>query len=177
MPSWFKKGINPGTILTIDQPVPSQWEIVKKLNEYDLQLSEEHHRLGLRLSLATTKLLCRDPKDHTKQAFMRISLQVPYRGTEMDDTDTRAKQATTLTPQELIAYQELTEKSMSTPKLLGYRTTTQDSSGVVPGGFVVWLVWEMVPGLRLGSKDGSDVFWDLAYAEREEIRVSFVKAL
>lgn len=175
--TWFRRGIDPGTIITLDQPVPSQWQIVKKLNEYDHQLSEEQRRLGFRLSLASTKLLCRDPRDCTKHAFIRIYLQVPFRGTEIDDADTRASQATTLTPQELIAYRDLTQHSSNTPKLLGYKTTTQDNSGPVPGGFAVWLVWEMVPGLRLGNKNGPDAFWALDDSEREEIRVSFVKTL
>lgn len=99
MSPWFKKDIHPGTIVALDQPAPSQWEIVKKLNEYDLQLTEEQYRLGIRLSLATTKLLCRDPTDHAKQAYMRIYLQVPYCDTEMDDPDARASQATEFIPQ------------------------------------------------------------------------------
>jgi hypothetical protein len=107
---------------------------------------------------------------------MRIYLQVPYRGTEIDDPDTRATQVTTIVPEELIAYQELTEMSSVTPKLLGHRTTTQDKSGPVPGGFMVWLVWE-VPGLRLGSKAGPDAFWTLDATEREEVRMAFVKSL
>lgn len=69
MSPWFKKGIDLGTIITLDEPTPSQWEIVKKLNEYDLQLTEEQHRLGYRLSLTATKLICRDPKEHTQAGF------------------------------------------------------------------------------------------------------------
>lgn len=106
---------------------------------------------------------------------MRIYLQVPIRGTEMDDAQTRASQAMQRTPQELTAYQDLTQKSSNTPKLLGYKTTVQDNSGLIPGGFAVWLVWEMVPGLRLGNKNGPNAFWTLGDSEREEIRVSFVK--
>jgi hypothetical protein len=85
-----------------------------------------------------------------------------------------------LIPQELLAYQELTSQNLGfTPKLLGYKTTTQDKTGLVPGGFVIWLVWEMVPGLRLGSKDifGSHAFWDLDDGEREEIRQHFERNL
>jgi hypothetical protein len=105
---------------------------VEKLNGEDLQLTEaEHRRSPSALSYATTKLLCRDYTDHTRHAFMRIYLQVPYRGTEIDDPDTRVSQAATLVPEELIAYQELTQMPSITPKLLGNRTTTQDKSGPV----------------------------------------------
>lgn len=176
MPTWFRKGIDPGTVISFDQPGPSQWQIVKKLNEDDFQLTEDEYRHGHRLSVAITKLLCHDPEDHKKHAFMRIYLQVPYRGTEIEDPDTRATQATKIIPQELIAYEELTRKSSITPKLLGHKTTIQDKSGPVPGGFVVWLVWEMLPGLRLGSRHGPDAFWALDDTEREEIRISFLKS-
>lgn len=177
--TWFQKGIDPGidpgTIITLDQPETSKWKVVKKLNEYDHQLDEDRRRLGFHLSFACTKLLCCDPEDNTKLAFMRIYLQVPFRGTEMDNARTRANQAMKRTPQELIAYQDLTQKSSNTPKLLGHKTTVQGKSGLVPGGFAVWLVWEMVPGLHLGNKNGPDAFWTLGDSEREEIRVSFVK--
>ncbi|KAJ5686516.1 hypothetical protein N7536_009135 [Penicillium majusculum] len=145
---WLRKGIDPGTIITLDQPTPSKWKIVKKLNEYDHQLDEQY-RLGFRLSFTCAKLLCCDPKDDTKLAFMRIYLQVPFR--------------------------DLTQKSSNTPKLLGYKTTVQDNSGLIPGGFAVWLVWEMVPGLRLGNKNGPNAFWALDDSEKDEIRASFVK--
>ncbi|KAJ5509312.1 hypothetical protein N7527_011455 [Penicillium freii] len=174
-PTWFRKDIDPGTIITLDQPETSKWKVVKRLNEYDHQLDEDRHRLGFHLSFACTKLLCCDPEDDTKLAFMRIYLQVPFRGTEMDDARTRASQAIKRTPQELIAYQDLTQKSSNTPKLLGHKTTVQGKSGLVPGGFAVWLVWEMVLGLRLGNKNGPDAFWTLGDSEREEIRVSFMK--
>ncbi|CAI7651689.1 unnamed protein product [Penicillium palitans] len=134
--TWFQKGIDPGTIITL---------------EYAHQLDEDRRRLGFHLSFACTKLLCCDPEDNTKLAFMRIYLQVPFRGTEMDDARTRANQAMKRTPQELIAYQDLTRKSSNTLNLLGHKTTVQGKSGLVPGGFAAWLV------------------------EREEIRVSFVK--
>lgn len=176
---WFRRDIVPGTLITLDQPVPSQWEIVKKLNEYDHQLGEKQRSYqGFGYSFASTKLLCRDPYDHSKTAFMRIFLQVPYLNTESDDADTRARQATALTPLELTAYQELLQKNSSnTPKLLGYKTTAQDRSGLVPGGFAIWLAWEIVPGLRLGDKHGPDPFWALESRERDKIRVSFMMTL
>ncbi|CEO58655.1 hypothetical protein PMG11_03363 [Penicillium brasilianum] len=162
MPVWIRKGIDPGTIVTLDQPVPSQWKILQKLSEYDWQLPEADYRRGERLSLAAAKLLCCDVNDSRKLAFMRIYLQVPYSGTEEDDADSRATQAMNYMPRELLAYQDLTSQNLGfTPSLLGYKISTQEESGRVPGGFAVWLVWEKVPGVRLGEKDGSNVFWAL----------------
>ncbi|KAJ5603816.1 hypothetical protein N7537_006772 [Penicillium hordei] len=93
----------------------------------------------------------------------------------MDDAQTRASQAMKRTPQELIAYQDLTWNSSNTPKLLGYKTTAQDNLGLVPGRFAVWLVWEIVPGRSPGNKNGPDAFWALDDGERDGIRASFVE--
>jgi hypothetical protein len=180
--TWFRKGIDPGTIITLDQPPSSQWKttqwkILEKLNERDFQVIRELYDDYGFDSFASTKLLCCNPGDHAKKAFMRIYLQVPYRKTEIDDADTRGRQATAFTSSELVTYQGLTQKRLSnTPKLLGYKTGTQDRSGPVPGGFVVWLVWEMVPGLRLGDGNGAGPFWALERYERDQVRVAFVNA-
>lgn len=98
--------------------------------------------------------------------------------TEIDDADTRSRQAMKLTPSELIAYQDLTLKdSPFTPRLLGWKEGTQDRSGVVPGGFMIWLVYRKVPGLQLENKYGADPFWSLEGYERELIRDVFLKSL
>ncbi|KAJ5801081.1 uncharacterized protein N7518_003149 [Penicillium psychrosexuale] len=102
MPTWFRKGISPGTTITLDQPVASKWEVVERLSEADEQLFEADRRRGEKLSYA--------------------------------------------------------------------KNTAQDKSGLIPNGFAVYLVWEMVPGLHLGSRASPDAFWDLDHAEREEIR-------
>ncbi|CAG8293021.1 unnamed protein product, partial [Penicillium nalgiovense] len=175
---WFHQGTDPGTIITLDQPVPSRWKILKKLNERNFQANEEMRRRHGHYSYATTKLLCCDPKKPSRKAFMRVYLQVPFKNTEMQDPKTRSRQATTYTPRELTAYQELTQKDFSNaPKLLGYKLSTQDKSGLVPNGFAIWLAWEMVPGLRLGDRLGNDPYWTLPAVERENIRVTFMEAL
>ncbi|KGO43582.1 hypothetical protein PEX1_059140 [Penicillium expansum] len=176
--AWFRKGPDPGTIITLDQPVPSRWKILEKLNEHDYQVNEEENdEYGFR-SFASAKYLCCNPISRTKNAFMRIYIQVPHRKTELDDADTRSRQATTYNPPELIAYRDLTEKGSSdTPKLLGYKIDKQDRSGLVPGGFIIWLVWEIVPGLRLGDGNGADPFWALESDEREQVRLAFLRAI
>lgn len=108
---------------------------------------------------------------------MRLYVQVPHRTTKMGDAETRGQQATTFTPRELIALLDLTKKrSSNTPKLLEYKIGTQHCAGLVPGGFVIWLVWEIVPGIRLGDSEGADSFWGLDNFEREQVRSVFIKA-
>lgn len=109
---------------------------------------------------------------------MRVYIQVPHRTTEMDNADARGEQAASWIPQELASLLDLTEKGSSvTPKLLGHKTGTQDRSALVPGGFIIWLVWEILPGLRLSDSDGAGPFWGLESYEREQVRVSFLNAL
>ncbi|OQD95336.1 hypothetical protein PENSOL_c021G05409 [Penicillium solitum] len=176
--TWLLKGINTGTVITLNQPFFSKWRILKKLNEYEFQVNqEENNDYGSR-SFASAKFECSDPKRSSKKAFMRMYIQLPHRKTEMDDADTRGRQAVAFTPPELNAYQDLTQNhSSNTPKLIGYKTGTQDRSGLVPGGFIIWLVWEIVPGLRLGDDDGAGPFWALESEEREQVRTAFVNAL
>lgn len=176
--TWLRKGPDPGTIITLDRPVPSRWKILEKLNEHDYQVNEEENdEYGFR-SFASTKYLCCDPRAPTKKVVMRIYIQVTHRKTEMDDADTRSQQASTYNPPELIAYRDLTEKGLSnTPKLLGYKTDKQDRSGLVSNGFIIWLAWEVVPGLRLGDSNSADPFWALERYEREQVRLAFLEAL
>ncbi|KAJ9350933.1 hypothetical protein DTO027B9_6678 [Paecilomyces variotii] len=175
---WFHQGTDPGTIITLDQPVPSQWKILEKLSERNFQASEEMRRRHGHHSYATAKFLCCDPKEPSRKAFMRVYLQVPLENTEMQDPKIRSRQATTYTPRELIAYKTFTQNDFSNvPKLLGYKISTQDKSGLVPNGFVILLAWEIVPGLRLGDKLGNDLYWTLSAAEREHARIAFMEAL
>lgn len=123
--AWFFGGISPGTIVTLDQPVPSRWKILEKLNDHDYQVNvEETEELGI-TSFASARILCCDPKKRSKKTFVRIQKQVPHGKTEMRDADTRGRQATTYTPRALTAYLDLTQKgSTNTLKVLGYKTST-----------------------------------------------------
>lgn len=50
-----------------------------------------------------------------------------------------------------------------------------DDSPVVPGGFVTFIVWQLVPGLRLGDPRGANPFWNPIKdrTERDFIRERF----
>lgn len=41
--TWFLKGINPGAVITLNQPFFSQWKILEKLNEHEFQVNKEEN--------------------------------------------------------------------------------------------------------------------------------------
>ncbi|KAJ5377505.1 uncharacterized protein N7496_004914 [Penicillium cataractarum] len=101
-------------------------------------------------------------------------MQIPYIGTEYDSPSSRATRATTFSPAEVVAFKIFSQKrSKVTPQLLGYKEDKQDSKGHVPEGFIIYLAWQIVPGLLLGDYSGAKAFWNLEAGEREEIRAAF----
>lgn len=82
-----------------------------------------------------------------------------------------------------MAFQKLSrneQTSVFTPTLIGYQESKQGSSGLVPGGFITFIAWEIVPGICLGSPSGrassfSESIPDLQ--ERNLIRAKFQDSL
>ncbi|OJJ50353.1 hypothetical protein ASPZODRAFT_128970 [Penicilliopsis zonata CBS 506.65] len=176
--TWFsKETIAPGTTIQLNE---TSWTIVQKINEHKLQIDEAGIIPGWvgynYPSYSCVLLLVHLKHDRrvTSSAFMRIYLQVPNEGTEVEPSRTRAQQACEFIPPELKALRQFTRaQSAYTPRLLDYRVGKQDESGLVPHGFMVWMVWEKVPGNQLGDAIGNSVFWQLESEERRQIRVAF----
>ncbi|GAM35586.1 hypothetical protein TCE0_017f04034 [Talaromyces pinophilus] len=58
----------------------------------------------------------------------------------------------------------------SVPQLLNWKREKQDNnSGPVPGGYLVYLVLQNLPGVRLSCED----YWNFSGTQREEIREAF----
>jgi hypothetical protein len=169
-----------GRIITTDDG--TEWKIIGRLKQDDLQTEG---RLVSRPSYAALKLHCMkvnvDPSERsTSEAFARVYLQVPYSGTEFNDAQTRAAQAdSAFQPNELGAYRTLSDDpvvSKFTPKFLGSKVSVQDLSAFVPGGFLILVVWERVPGIPLGDITGEATgYWDQPKRERQKIREMFKK--
>lgn len=74
---------------------------------------------------------------------------------------------------ELGALKLFTEKGCtSTPKLLAFEEETQSSHDSVPGGYILYLLMEKLPGSRIDK----DAFWHLDESERAKIREKFKDA-
>lgn len=68
------------------------------------------------------------------------------------------------------------KRAKFTPRLLAFQEATQGPDGPVPDGFLVYVVWEIVPGLRLGDKFGKATpYWETftTKEERNLIRTAF----
>lgn len=61
----------------------------------------------------------------------------------------------------------------SAPKLLAHKKVKQDADGPVPGGFMLYMTMDRLPGVPLSSLD----FWGLGRADRDNIRRAFKVAL
>lgn len=172
----MRQHLQPGKLVKLIHP--QQWKIDKIIKEYDNQMDQKNVRKDAP-SYAAIKLSCSKVGDRSTQAMMRVYVQIPYTNTELEDTATRAQQAMSFKPEELHAYQILAKDrwvSKITPSLLGYLEFKQNDSGLVPGGFLTYIVWQIVPGLRLGDYSGDATWlWESIQerAERDLIRARF----
>ncbi|KAJ5193156.1 hypothetical protein N7449_004358 [Penicillium cf. viridicatum] len=154
------------------------WVVIEKLSERPSPVTVEDFDVGMGPAFTAGKYLCRlaGAGNENKLAFMRIYKQIPLVDTELDSSSVRKAQASNLHDHghvELDALKHLTESGCTaTPRLLGYRIGKQDANDLVPGGYIMHLVWEKVPGDPLDI----DEFWSLPYNKREFIRDKFKKA-
>ncbi|RMJ25401.1 hypothetical protein PHISP_03718 [Aspergillus sp. HF37] len=116
------------------------------------------------------------PDPRPKKAIMKIRLQIPSPTAKADPVTVRASQATTclttLATNEIDALSALTAaQCSSTPALLAWKQDTQDCDSGVPGGFAVFMLMELLPGVRV-----ENFMRELARDERDALRVCFREA-
>lgn len=152
------------------------WFVIEKLSERPSPATVEDFDDGMGPAYTVGKYLCRlaGTGNEKKLAFMRIYKQIPLDGTRLDSVQVREAQASKPRNHvELDALKDFTEnKCTATPKLLGYRFDKQDGNDLVPGGYIMYLVWEKVPGDPLDINE----FWSLPFSRRQIIRDKFKKA-
>jgi hypothetical protein len=134
------------TNLSFQYPEPSEWRIVSKIYEIYSQVTKDEAENDGENSYAEGKFLCENKEDPNQHAHMRVYMQIANQGTEFEPIEERAKQAADRTVdtihEEIQVLKLLTEKkSQHTPTLLGYKEEKQDNSGLVPGGYVCYLLW------------------------------------
>lgn len=149
------------------------WVIEKKLSERSVPMTEQEVIDGdnVQFPYAAAKFLCHPKEDPSKKAFMRIYLQIPFAGTQYQSLQIRRQQAVEPLPHpELTTLKALNKLECDVvPDLLAYREGRQGDDGIVPGGYITYVVWDKVPGEPLRREE----FWKLDPQSRQAIRDKF----
>jgi hypothetical protein len=174
--TWFGSGYLENGI-TFTTPAQSTWVPIRKLSEIESRISQEDMLAGLGYSYARASFLCHNVHNSTHEAILRVYKQVPNIGTEDDELEDRQLQATRRIHQEVDTMERLTEEHECAyvPAWLGSKIEEQGDHDIVPHGYINYILWEKVPGVRLCNPDENFVlFWSLPRQERDRIRTAFM---
>jgi hypothetical protein len=166
---------------------PTRWKLLTKIEEEVEQNFEAVGEEEQYTSFSSALFSCETPSNDSnpsRKALMKIWMQIPFKGSEFEPPATRAVQASQELPldaeDELKALQRLLAiDSLHTPKLLASKQETQPDDGMVPGGFIFFLVFSEMPGVALQRKDQlqkESLYWAQSSSTRSVIRQAFKKA-
>jgi hypothetical protein len=166
-----------------EKPTFSVWLIDKKLSQHNYQ--EMEWDPGFLSGPPSAEATFRVRQGHGTKAYMRVYMQVPYPSTELEPREVRREQAGPCPHLEVNALKCFHQKHATmTPALFGFKEELQGDDDVVPGGFIVYMVFQHVPGIRLANDQGA---YDPEFpkpkffrefkkrAERDKIRDEFDK--
>lgn len=165
-------GLYIDTEVTFTTPSLQKWVIEEKLTEDVQQMSKLELDGGSGPPFAVFRYLCHSATDSDKKAFMRIYFQIPIAGTEHQRPEVRQRQAAPPRKhRELDVLKDLKLRQCPVvPTLLAYKEGKQGNDGVVPDGYITYVVWDKVPGKSLNQ----DQFWDIESGPlREAVRAKF----
>lgn len=148
--------------------------IVKKLSERPEQLLPRHAEAPYSFGVSYTRaqFLCQNYSTPFQKALLHIYKRTPHLGTEGDPYTERQKQARMRPYEEIQAFQLFTERKAKHMPTALYKMQKQDEPDLVPGGYIIFLMLDMLPGMRLSE----ELFWSLDGEEREAIREAFKTA-
>jgi hypothetical protein len=161
--------------VTFTEPTHSVWTLVTKTEEDNYQSPAGN----IGASIAWALFTCHNPHNHDEEALVRIYMQIPNSGTEFELPHQRAQQAKpeldSFAKGELDAITRLTNVgAQHAPTIIGKRQGIQSDSGMVPGGFVLYLAMTKLRGRRLSDGIIEDsLFWRLPMTTRDLIREAF----
>lgn len=152
---WFPRAKSgPGSIVPFEKPTISAWSIRQKQSQHNYQREEWDLESGPSTAEATFHV----QQDYGPRAYMRVYMQVPHPSTEFEPREVRRRQAALCPHREVNALKCFhQEHATMTPALLGVREELQGDDDVVPGGYIVYMVFQHVPGFRLADDQGAPV--------------------
>ncbi|KAI9039889.1 uncharacterized protein KD926_008990 [Aspergillus affinis] len=159
-----------------ERPYPSRWAIVELIFEHPHQQIGQYEDETLdppTPSYSQATFLCRSVREPSREAFLRVYMQVPHLGTENASHAIRSAQAGSRTHDDIEALALFRDKrAKHLPRCLDVKETKQDVTGLVPGGYMSYMLWEKLPGVRLDD----EMFWSLDRNERDGVREAFEAA-
>ncbi|GKZ31238.1 hypothetical protein AbraIFM66950_011531 [Aspergillus brasiliensis] len=164
--------------LELSFPAGSTWKLSKKIKESEDIYSQRDHEEGVAVSEARAIFVAsKGVGAGPSTAILKIHMQIPWWGSATKRAPVRAQQAVSETStrgtREVEALSLLTKAGCSsTPSLIDWMKRQQTQDEWVPGGFIQFIVMEMVPGV--------DVSMNLAKMERQErdeLRAAFKASL
>ncbi|CAI7611502.1 unnamed protein product [Penicillium glandicola] len=161
-----------GTEVSFTAPSPQKWVLEEKLTEDFQRVIPREFDDSSGPAFTVFKYLCHSTTDPYKKAFMRIYFQIAITGTEYQRPEVRRQQAAPPRKHpELDVLKDLKQRQCTVvPTLLAYKEGKQADDGIVPDGYITYIVWDMVPWKSLDQ----DQFWRPESASfREVIRTKF----
>ncbi|KKZ60974.1 hypothetical protein EMCG_04397 [[Emmonsia] crescens] len=160
-------------------PDGTVWEIGKKLSERASFAPAEISGTGWAIAEAQAVYICHQVEGPSigMEAIVKVRLQVPPKYPPNLNPHVRRKLALTnpsfWTAAEVSNLRHFNQKGCKvTPKLLAVKRSLQEWDCMpVPGGYLVFMVMERVPGVPLVD------FWDYDFEKREKIRAAFQEGL
>ncbi|CAG8425587.1 unnamed protein product [Penicillium salamii] len=180
-----RKRFSPGSEFHFSTPHDTVWRVQEKVSQHTLRPDEpESHTQGSAPSTAEGTFLVQHDESN-QVAFMRVYIQVPHCGTEFEDPDDRRVQASQCRIYEVKALQKLAQHHANpVPSLLAVKDDIQGEDGYVPGGYVVYLLFEKVSATRIvdarlgpsSIMERNGFLQQFPREERNEIRAQFANA-
>ncbi|XRM43565.1 hypothetical protein ABZX51_006731 [Aspergillus tubingensis] len=172
--TWFEDNDYIG--LEVAFPGGSTWKIERKIREVEvLHTQDDYEDLNCTSQARATFECSKVAGNGPPTALIKIHMQIPLYRTATQGPSERAKQADPEIPHlasnEIEALTILTQAKCSSSPYLIDSMNRQQTDGWVPGGYIHYIVMEMLPGVTV-----CDQYLLMERKERDELREAFKKA-
>ncbi|PYH55738.1 uncharacterized protein BO96DRAFT_435128 [Aspergillus niger CBS 101883] len=160
--------------LELSFPGGTLWKVTTKIRECeDLYSQKDHEEGGIVSEARAVYVASKVAGQAPPTAVLKIHMQVPWWGSATKRSSIRAQQAvaepSARGENEVEALRLLTEAGCSsTPALIDWMNSKQTQDQWIPGGYIHFIVMEMVPGVDVCS-----IIDDMDRGERDELRAAF----
>ncbi|OJJ83599.1 uncharacterized protein ASPGLDRAFT_26482 [Aspergillus glaucus CBS 516.65] len=156
------------------------WTVFERLGEEVNQQDELSYMTSGSRSRSIAAFLCHDSSNPDEIMTLKIIMQIPYTGTDLETANERQRQATQRLPY-CVQYEFDARTKLSAcgcyaaPLFHSYKWEEQAIDDMVPGGWAIYMLIQQAPVIPLGGLDDTfkTVFWSLPYSARNDIREAF----